>query len=895
MVKGHVICHTHWDREWYLTREAFRIKLVRLIDKILDIIDNSPEYVSFMLDGQTIAIEDYVEIRPENQERLMKAIKSGKILSGPWYILPDELLISGESHIRNYIIGSKVADRYGRRMNVGYLPDSFGHPEQMPQIIKGLGMDTMVFWRGTSNAMKDSEFYFQSPYKDCKVLCVHLPCGYGNSARLLNTDETISRIEEMVENLHEKSLTDVVLLMNGSDHISAQSDIVEIVNNFNRKTDKDIEIKLSTMEECVNEIKSNLNEMKTYSGELRYGDRSYILGGTLSTRIRLKQRNHVVQKKMERYLEPIKAIQKLMGNKENFEGYSNYLWKKILENHPHDSICGCSIDEVHTEMETRFNCVEQLEDQLINQSFIEIKLMLDKSIDNKKADAQLMLFEPSQDRLNDYVEIDIDLDSMLVQEVNYAKSIIDDYEDSIVHPDLPESLMIKDDYGRKMDNVILDKKKEYYQYLNDDKLPEIYKVNRVRVGIYLPKFNYGIHLLNVYKSNNKENNIEIIHNNHIENEFYRIEFDYNDCSLIVLDKKNNKVHKGVHKLIDKGDAGDEYTYSWPVEDKIYSLDSNDIQVAIDRKGDIKQSFIINGTLNLPEQLTEDRKTRDSILTQSKIAVEVTLYKGIDRIDFNTVIDNNSKDHRIQVEFPTGVLSKENSSSTAFAVTKRNTDIVVPEDWAEYPQTTNPNHGFVDVSTDEYGLSMSNLGLTEYEAVNSNNQTYVRLTLLRCVGWLSRTDLLTRKGNGGWTIETKDSQCIGRHEFNYGITYHIKDWRNSNAYMQSDRKIHSIILSQLRASDGNLVLNNDLFEFLSNLPKNIRLSTVKISEDQKGIVFRVYSILDKKEDFDLELPKNIHEVHLTDLKETKLEQIKLEGNNIKLSIKPAQIVTVLLEL
>ena len=145
-MKAHMICHTHWDREWYLTREEFRTKLVRLIDGLLDIIDNVPEYVSFMLDGQTIVIEDYLEIKPYNRERLFAALKAGKIICGPWYILPDELLISGEAHIRNYMKGAQVVEEAGKKMEIGYLPDSFGHPAQMPQIIEGLGMNAMIFW-----------------------------------------------------------------------------------------------------------------------------------------------------------------------------------------------------------------------------------------------------------------------------------------------------------------------------------------------------------------------------------------------------------------------------------------------------------------------------------------------------------------------------------------------------------------------------------------------------------------------------------------------------------------------------------------------------------------------------------------------------------------------------
>ena len=230
-IKAHVICHTHWDREWYFTREQFRTKLIRLIDGLLELVETVPEYVSFMLDGQTILLEDYLEIKPYNRERLFDAMRSGKIVCGPWYILPDELLISGESHIRNYIIGSKVSEAAGvSKMKTAYLPDSFGHPSQMPQIVSGLGMDTMVFWRGVPKEVEKTEFYWESPCREKKAFCLHLLNGYGNSANLsADMSVTVPRVQSMIEQLGAHSTTDVVLLMNGSDHITGQKNIAEII------------------------------------------------------------------------------------------------------------------------------------------------------------------------------------------------------------------------------------------------------------------------------------------------------------------------------------------------------------------------------------------------------------------------------------------------------------------------------------------------------------------------------------------------------------------------------------------------------------------------------------------------------------------------------------------
>lgn len=258
--KAYMICHTHWDREWYLTKEEFRTKLVRLIDGLLNIVENNSEYVSFMLDGQTIVIEDYLAVKPYNRDRLFHALREGRIICGPWYILPDELLISGESHIRNYIKGVQVVKDAGRRMDIAYLPDSFGHPAQMPQIVEGLGMNTMVFWRGISNQVEKTEFYWEAPYNASRILCVHMPHGYGNSGNLSsNMDVSVPRVKELLHSLREKSTTNTVLLMNGSDHITGQEDICEVVKQLNEQI-PECRIQLSTMENYLNELREQIDK-----------------------------------------------------------------------------------------------------------------------------------------------------------------------------------------------------------------------------------------------------------------------------------------------------------------------------------------------------------------------------------------------------------------------------------------------------------------------------------------------------------------------------------------------------------------------------------------------------------------------------------------------------------
>jgi alpha-mannosidase len=887
-VKAHMICHTHWDREWYKTFEEFRVRLVRLIDGLLDIIDKCPEYVSFMLDGQTIALEDYLQIKPENSGRLKKALGSGKIVCGPWYILPDELLVSGESLIRNYMMGEKVMSEMGKMMSIAYLPDSFGHPQQMPQIIKGLGMDTMVFWRGAANFMRKTEFNWMSPHKGSQILCIHMPNGYGNSAKL-EQDPAVSnpRLQTMISSLREKSETDHVLLMNGSDHITAQKNIVGIVKAFNESS-RDAQIQLSTIDGFIKALKKELPELETYSGELRYGERSMLLGGTLSTRMPIKQNNHIVQKNMEKYLEPILVWERLSGGQADLHGYAAYLWKRILENQPHDSICGCSIDAVHAEMMTRFDKIRRLEAALISDTCKRIAELGEKG--SNSSDAQLMIFEPTQDSMPSYIEVDVDLDRVLVQQNDFGKSVIVDYESQIDHPAIPASIKIVDERGTEIEHEILSAQKDYYTDYKDETLPEIYKVNRLKVGLLLPGYDCGFHILNICRMDEAENettiNTEAEFKNIIENSYYTVSFEQD--SLKVTDKKTGKVYHGVNRLVDKGDAGDEYTYSWPCNDSVYGLDSREISIEKISTA-ISQKLIISGTLLLPKKLTDDRQSRSPELLSSQVKITVSLCKDIDRIDFKTDIWNNSCDLRLQAEFPSGVLTTVSRAENCFGITEREIGITIPDTWAEYPQSTHPAHGVISLSDGDDALSAVTLGLTEFEAENTEIGTMLRITLFRSVGWLSRTDLITRKGNGGWTIETPDAQLIGSHSFEYSITYH-KANDNGKAYSLLTKHLYPTYIRQVNKNAGNLRLSGNPLAFISNLPWDVRVSALKISERGDSVIFRIYSIAEENRNVSLKLPENITDIYRVNLAEKRLDKPEHKDHSLDFLIEPSEIIT-----
>jgi mannosylglycerate hydrolase len=214
----HIISHTHWDREWYLTFQQFRLKLVHLVDGLLETLEQNPDFEHFMLDGQTIVLDDYLQMRPENEAVIRQHVQSGRILIGPWHILPDMFLVSPEAHIRNLLQGARTASRFGPSMPVGYIPDPFGHPGQVPQILHGFGITTASVWRGIGDL--PCEFWWQAP-DGSRVLMAFLRESYSNGASLPADAPTqfTTQLAQIQATLAAHSAVHDLLVMVGTDHM----------------------------------------------------------------------------------------------------------------------------------------------------------------------------------------------------------------------------------------------------------------------------------------------------------------------------------------------------------------------------------------------------------------------------------------------------------------------------------------------------------------------------------------------------------------------------------------------------------------------------------------------------------------------------------------------------
>ncbi|MDZ7794533.1 MAG: hypothetical protein U5P10_12830 [Spirochaetia bacterium] len=418
-----LISHTHWDREWYKTLQEFRLELVKMMDGLLELLLQDPEFKFFHLDGQTAIVDDYLDLRPEKKETIIELIKSGRLRIGPWYLQPDNFIVSGEGLIRNLLKGTMYAKSMGENKCVGWLPDSFGHPSQLPQILTNFGIESFIFSRGLGNHLSKEaiEFIWESPHKD-PVIAIFQNGGYYSGSNLAypffwgdirtlepNHTLAVTKLQNLIKNSEKSSFSDVIPIWNGSDHMAPERKLPETIQYANTHI-SDYQIVHGSAEEYVRTVKKNITSLQTISGELRGGKYEAILASVLSSRMHIKQTNYSLERALERETEPLMVFADLLGH-----AYPKYAlddaWKALLRNHFHDTICGCSIDQVHNEMNWNFTKTEQTVNSLSYDglNYIASVLTPGKTGNNYNNSVNLFLFNGIPQYRKDVVYTKVDV------------------------------------------------------------------------------------------------------------------------------------------------------------------------------------------------------------------------------------------------------------------------------------------------------------------------------------------------------------------------------------------------------------------------------------------------------------------------------------------------------
>lgn len=863
----HFVSHTHWDREWYEPLEAYRYRLVKLVDNLLDVFAMDPHYQCFMLDGQTVVLEDYLDVRPERESELRSLVENGRILVGPWYILPDEFLISGETHIRNLMIGIGQSRRFGGWMNVGYLPDSFGHIAQIPQILAKSGIPYAAFWRGAGKDVQSSEFFWEAP-DGSQVLNVFMPYGYSAACNLPSPGESLrQRVRTMIEKLSPFARSRHLLMMNGSDHVEPDPSFTGKLRYLRREMD-DHDYGHSTLPFLFSRLEKELEKdsLPVYRGEWREGDLNYLLGGTLSTRMYLKQAHHKHSSFVEGQAEPLAAALFTLGVPYP-EHIFNFLWKGVLKNSTHDAICGCSCDGVHREMVVRYRGMEEIEKKWL----ADIPKKLERVLVSG-AEENLVVFNPHPFPVTEYLEVDLFLGKELLEDVDFEVA-------RIVKHDLPAAefpegvkLVCGED---EVKPVILEGEWSQVIETPPHNLPEIYRARRYKVGFVagnLPPLGFKVYQV---EPTDHKPAVHYEHKNAIENEFYRLEASAQG-EMTLTHRLSGLTFPLELEFEDTSDAGDEYDWSPCPEDKMVS--SSGMYPAIRfTEHPYRSTMELRYSLPVPSSLTPDRKGRSEETVDLPIAMRISLSPGIDRVDFNVHVENRAHDHRLRMIFNFPVETDRSYADGHFTVVERK---------AEKGTTSHQRH-FVCVQDEKRSFWVYNRGLPEYETVPSGKKTRVAVTLLRAVGWLSRGDLVTRPGNAGWPLSTPEAQCVGEYDYTLALAMDTHPFPES-IHAQAGRTLNLPPLAfPMGRGEGK---TGNGWSLCSCDNPHITLSACKKRKGREELVIRLYNLSPHPQRVRLSfatVPEQIRE--LTPVEEDG-ELVRLQNNVLEAGFAPNEIKT-----
>ena len=919
----YVVPHTHWDREWYGSFQLFRIRLVRLMNKLLNLLERDPNYKTFNLDGQTIILEDYLEIHPEKREKLVQLVTEGRLKVGPWYILPDEFLTSGESMVRNLLLGKQMSEEFGHRMDVGYIPDTFGHIAQLPQILQGFGLDTCMNFRGLDSGNRQSELWWEAP-DGSQVLLHHMSTEIGYSdlgAMAENSQRAAYDLRATAYYKAERSTGNIVLAMQGVDHVEAREDLSMILNIANDTFD-DVEFVHASFEDFWSALKESVKgkDLETVYGELRDVPRTqnsmnFLLYNVLSSRVDNKIQNAQTLISLENWAEPWCTLAWILGIAEYPHGHLWTAWKWLLKNHPHDSIGGCSVDEVHRQMTTRFEWAKEIADYLVEERFRLIAEQVNFS-DANDDELALMIFNASPWERDEVITVDIDLpeywlrQQAIAQQVKLPELGMDSHFREVIAvntradwlygmPYMPEV------FFRGIDIRSLDGEAIPIQ-IHDIEITTtaialasgprgVMDMRRVRASFRakIPANGYTTYYVKTRRNPSQwqaETTPNILQNEHL-----KVEVQSNGTfDLTIYHENEYYTYYGLGLFEDSGDNGDGYTFSPPQTNRIYTTKGANPRIAHVGTGVGLQQIRIEYDFELPASLNDNRQKRRDDTVICPIIVDLILRDGSQHLEILIEMDNRAKDHRLRMRFPTGFQDiQEASSAMQFDVMTRPIKpqpIQHGEWWVENPPDTFPMHGWMDVSDNEWGLGVIAEGLYEFAVDKTTDSAEIAITLLRSVGYLgARRDLTTIITGAGPGIPTPEAQLQTKLNCRMALYPHQGAWHETELNQQAQSFLTPPRIITTVPHSGERPAIQEGFKISG---ENVVISSIKQSEDQNDAIIRLYNPTDSTRTATITSPLVIREAYQTNLQEENQKPLELfASQTLSLNILAKKIVSV----
>lgn len=886
----HVVPHSHWDREWYFTTSRSKIYLMHDLKKVLEQLEKDTPYESFILDGQASLLDDYLKWRPQDKVRIEKLVQQGKLIIGPWYTQTDQLVISGESIVRNMLYGMKICEDFGDYMNVGYVPDSFGQAASMPQIYREFGISDTMFWRGVSDDdVAHTEYKWRG--EDGSVVNVYqIPSGYYIGGAIPEREADLAEFlhQEPFKTTWGRSSTDQVYFPNGFDQAPVRENLPELVDQMNELYQDEYELQFSTIEKYIAAVKERQPELEEIAGELINGKLMRIHKTIFSSRPDLKALNTKIQHYLVNVMEPVLTMAMQLGFEYPVETVKE-IWKLMFENAAHDSIGSCVSDTTNEDVYMRY---KQARD--ISMNLVELTLrQISTAINNPQAQEITFTLFNTYDTIHDGV---VEAEVYLPQQ-NFA--ILDQAGNSLPYTIL--ELIDQTEYVLNQGNV-LNQVKEIY-------LPEkVYKAKIAFETTEVPSLGYT--QLTIDLKGDSSAPTQELSSDTIENEHYRITINKNG-SLDILDKANEVLYQNQGIIEENGDDGDSFNYSPPVKDWVISSSEADPQVTI-KQSAIYQSVRVEFLLTVPKDLTDRAEQKAS--TKLPITLELALKKGSPLLDFKLTVENQNVDsHRVCVLFDTGIASKFSIADQQFGTLQR--PVVFEKEmalweankdqWNEQPIAIETCQSFAGLFDEGRGVAVMPKGVREYEIIGEQFDT-IRLTIFRTYGFMGKENLMHRPGraSGETVIATPDAQCHKTMSFEFSVVYFAEGFDQANVAQLAKQAVTPIevyqyaefLNSRLIFTLGDVEQTLPASFNLLSITGNLTLSVLKKAEDRPGYILRLYNgLLEEEGRAAITFKHPIKTAEKVDLKEKTKEPLSINNDTIELeNIGHAKFVTLYVE-
>ena len=706
--------HTHWDREWYLPFRAYQVRLAEVVDEILERLETNV-LPCFMLDGQTVVLDDYLELRPENRQRLRNLIESGRLSIGPWLVMPDEFLVSGESLIRNLALGIRESQAWGCFRFTGYLPDTFGHSADIPTLLRQVGIDSAVIWRGVNPRKSLFQWRNQAGYY---VHTLHLTDGYFQMMLhdwTATADQQQTALASLAQKLQTPNLTNLpILLPIGGDHLAPVTQLGhrQLLNQYPQLLETTPERYFQDLMER-DQLPSN-GKLETVEGELTDNSDSFLLPGVYSARMYLKQANRQLEHRLIHQVEPLLAILQSLSLTEAGKYPVHELalaWKTLIFNHPHDSICGCSVDAVHRENEVRFDQVSQLTEAISDRAWAVMSQHL-------AGPEEWLILNTGATPYTGVVPAFED----------YTEPMAQNGQSSHLYQIESKQVCLQDEYRHNSHRIPL-------SHLT---------TNRTKGWIWVeavPALGYQI--VPKQEASAKQNYAPVKVAQHLlENSRLTIQIQA-DGTLQITDQQTHKTYSGLLQFQAMADQGDSYN-SAPVPDS-----------APHAVRFIGSQVVLNGPLVGSVRVTHEIPSLDLTLQ-----TEIRLFAESERVEFTTEFTSHKPNYKLQVGFLTDQPVSTVTAESHLSVVKRCYDPdfrLIDHMPAQKMKELKPNTGPIQRFFSANGQSWITEGLAEYEVDGPT----VWITLLRAFSHLSKADTGVRGAQAGPPFETPEGQCQGR--------------------------------------------------------------------------------------------------------------------------------------